>query len=101
MSSEWMENGSIDYFVGRDRHVNRIELVRHPPISTPTKPYRRAVQLVDVVNGLMHMHGLQMVHGDLKWVCIHFSQMKYLHTHISLVDEGEHPYQWGPAGLFR
>ena len=57
MSSEWMENGNINYFVGRDRHVNRIELVRHPPMTTFTKPYRCAVQLVDVVNGLMHMHG--------------------------------------------
>ena len=27
MVSAWMENGSINEFVGKDRHVNRIELV--------------------------------------------------------------------------
>ena len=26
--SEWMENGNINDFIKRDRHVNRIELVR-------------------------------------------------------------------------
>jgi len=28
MVSAWMENGNINEFVGKDRHVNRIELVR-------------------------------------------------------------------------
>ena len=27
--SEWMENGNINDFIGRDRHVNRAELVRY------------------------------------------------------------------------
>jgi len=27
MVSAWMENGNINEFVGKDRHVNRIELV--------------------------------------------------------------------------
>jgi len=27
MVSEWMENGNINEFVGKDRHVNRTELV--------------------------------------------------------------------------
>ena len=30
MVSEWMENGNINEFVERDRHVNRTELVRCP-----------------------------------------------------------------------
>jgi len=34
MISAWMENGNINEFVGKDRHVNRIELVRVDP--TPT-----------------------------------------------------------------
>jgi serine/threonine protein kinase len=34
MVSEWMENGNINEFVGKYRHVNRIMLVRHPSIST-------------------------------------------------------------------
>jgi len=28
MVSTWMENGNINEFVGKDRHVNRIDLVR-------------------------------------------------------------------------
>jgi len=28
MVSVWMENGNINEFVGKDQHVNRIELVR-------------------------------------------------------------------------
>jgi len=28
MVSAWMENGNINEFVGKDQHVNRIELVR-------------------------------------------------------------------------
>ena len=35
--SEWMENGNINEFVGRDEHINRTQLVRHPPISTPAR----------------------------------------------------------------
>ena len=34
MVSEWMEHGNINEFVGKDKHVNRTELVRRP--STPT-----------------------------------------------------------------
>ncbi|KAF9642386.1 kinase-like protein [Thelephora ganbajun] len=48
MVSEWMENGNINEFIGRDRSTNRTAL------------------LVDVANGLKHMHDLHIVHGDLK-----------------------------------
>jgi serine/threonine protein kinase len=37
MVSEWMENGDINGFVRKDKHVNRTELVRRPPIPTPTR----------------------------------------------------------------
>ena len=36
MVSEWMENGNITMFIGKDKHVNRTELVRLPSIPTPT-----------------------------------------------------------------
>jgi serine/threonine protein kinase len=75
MVSEWMEHGNINEFVAKDKHVNRTELVRRPSIPTSMGPYRRFVQLVGVANGLMHMHGLLMVHGDLKGVRIFSNKM--------------------------
>ncbi|KAF9641991.1 kinase-like protein, partial [Thelephora ganbajun] len=48
MVSEWMENGNINEFVGRDEYTNRTAL------------------LVDVANGLKYMHDRYIVHGDLK-----------------------------------
>ena len=68
MVSEWMEHGNIIEFVEKDKHVNRTELVRRPLIPTPQMPDRRVVQLIDVANGLAYVHGLRMVHGDLKGV---------------------------------
>jgi serine/threonine protein kinase len=38
MVSKWMENGNINEFVEKNRHANRIELVRRPSIPTPTSP---------------------------------------------------------------
>jgi serine/threonine protein kinase len=67
MVSEWMENGNINEFIQKDEHVNRTELVRCH--LTPQEPYRCTVwQLVGVANGLMYMHDLRIVHGDLKGV---------------------------------
>ncbi|KAF9649121.1 kinase-like protein [Thelephora ganbajun] len=48
MISEWMENGNINQFIEKDRHVNR------------------AMLLVDVANGLKYLHDLWIVHGGLK-----------------------------------
>ena len=33
--SEWMENGNINDFIERYRHVNRVELVRYSPLHEP------------------------------------------------------------------
>jgi len=48
MVSNWMENGTINQFVKDNQDANRIDL------------------LVDAVKGLMYMHDLHVVHGDLK-----------------------------------
>jgi serine/threonine protein kinase len=34
MVSEWMEDGNVNEFVEKNKHVNRIELVRRPLILT-------------------------------------------------------------------
>jgi len=48
MVSSWMEHGTINEFIERDQRVDRVDL------------------LIGIVNGLMYMHRLQVVHGDLK-----------------------------------
>ncbi|KAF9649109.1 kinase-like protein [Thelephora ganbajun] len=48
MVSEWMENGNINEFIGRDGYTNRTAL------------------LADVANGLKYMHDRYIIHGDLK-----------------------------------
>jgi len=66
MVSEWMENGNIDAFVQRNPNANRTELVR--TLLDPHVPSTNIVQLIDVAKGLAYMHGLHLVHGDLKGV---------------------------------
>ncbi|KAF9642090.1 kinase-like protein [Thelephora ganbajun] len=48
MVSEWMDHGNISDFVKKHEEINRVQL------------------LVDAANGLEYMHGINMVHGDLK-----------------------------------
>lgn len=48
MISEWMDNGNIIRFIGRNPDVNR------------------AMLLVDIADGLKCIHDLHIVHGDLK-----------------------------------
>jgi len=66
MISEWMENGNINEFIKKNQHRNRTELVSRLLISVGRWLIR--VQLVGAVNGLVYMHSLHLVHGDLKGV---------------------------------
>ena len=66
MVSEMMTNGNIVDYI-RSKRANRLCLVRLP--FSPQRPnYRLYSQLRDVANGLQHLHGLGIVHGDLKGV---------------------------------
>jgi len=56
MISEWMDQGNINEFVRSNDGVNRVQL------------------LVEAANGLEYMHGLHMVHGDLKGANILINQ---------------------------
>ena len=67
MISEWMDHGNINEFLETHEGVNRVQLVSDDTtygrnLSNPL------LQLVDAANGLEYMHGLRMVHGDLKGV---------------------------------
>ena len=67
MISEWMDNGNINEYVKGHEGVNRVQLVSNDITSRGDKR-NWLIQLVDVANGLEYMHGLHMVHGDLKGV---------------------------------
>ena len=73
MVSEWMVNGSINQFIMTNKDVNRFELVGfgYPPSCAPHS--LRSIlptQLQDVSKGLIYMHNQEMIHGDLKGVCL-------------------------------
>ena len=78
MISEWMDNGNINEYVKGHEGVNRVQLVSND-ITSRRNECNWLIQLVDVANGLEHMHGLHMVHGDLKGVCPYWRPM-YNHS---------------------
>ena len=67
MISEWMDHGNINEFMEKHEGVNRVQLVSDG-ITSRRNRFDPIIQLVDATNGLEYMHGLQMVHGDLKGV---------------------------------
>ena len=65
MVSEWMDYGNINEFVKNHEWGNCLQLVSN--CATARGDRRdRFVQLVDAASGLEYMHGIHMVHGDLK-----------------------------------
>ena len=67
MISEWMDHGNINEFVEKHEGINRVQLVSDG-ITPLVNVFNWLIQLVDAANGLEYMHGLQMVHADLKGV---------------------------------
>jgi len=65
--SEWMDHGNINEFVEGHKGINRVQLVSDEIPSCGNR-FSQSIQLVDAANGLGYMHGLDMVHGDLKGV---------------------------------
>ena len=91
MVSEWMDNGNINQFIGKDQLFNRPMLVRHP--ANLCRELADIVQLIDVANGLVYLHDLRIVHGDLKGVPVSpklTSRISYLFTKANiLINKGK------------
>lgn len=68
MVSEWMDHGNINEFIENHEGVNRIQLVSTCGIYLAEFLLYCFIQLIDAANGLEYMHGISMVHGDLKGV---------------------------------
>ena len=67
MVSEWMHRGNINEFIRKHKEVNRAQLVSYRVL--PRDHWCDWFQkLVDVAHGLEYLHGLRIVHGDLKGV---------------------------------
>ena len=67
MVSEWMDNGNINEFIRKHEEVNRAQLVSSRVFLCDYR-YDWFQKMVDVAHGLEYLHGLRIVHGDLKGV---------------------------------
>ena len=73
--SEWMPNGSLIDYLGKNSGVNRIDLVSPSrTINALLMPFFS--KLLDVAEGLAYLHAQHTTHGDLKGVsaprgCLH------------------------------
>jgi serine/threonine protein kinase len=65
--SEWMEEGTISGYLQRHPYKHRAAFVRiYPALSL--WPMLMHCQMRDILHGLMYMHNLDVIHGDLKAV---------------------------------
>jgi serine/threonine protein kinase len=66
--SEWMPGGELREYVKLNRDANPIRLVSpFLPISTKISP---PLQLLGIAEGLAYLHSCNVIHGDLKGVCV-------------------------------
>jgi serine/threonine protein kinase len=67
--SEWMSGGTLTVFLREHPDWERSFLVRHCDITWGRSELRLS-QVIDILQGLGFMHSLDVVHGDLKPVCV-------------------------------
>jgi serine/threonine protein kinase len=65
-----MEHGNVVEFLNANPRANRLELVMILSTDLHINPNLSIFfQLSDVADGLFYLHGIGLVHGDLKGVC--------------------------------
>ena len=65
--SEWMPNGTLTDYLGKNPDVNRVDLVSlYRAINALPIPFFS--KLLDVAEGLFYLHSKHTTHGDLKGV---------------------------------
>ena len=81
--SEWMPNRNLKEYMRSNPGANRLHLVSPLSVSLQSPPpiNHLYTQLSGVVSGMTYLHGLKIVHGDLKGVIMVSS------VHITTADE--------------
>jgi serine/threonine protein kinase len=67
--SEWMSGGTVTAFLQEHPDWDRSFLVSHD-VNAWSHSEPRFPQVSDILQGLGFMHSLDVVHGDLKPVCV-------------------------------
>ena len=65
--SEWMPNGTLIEYLGKNPGANRVDLVSFSPVITASLvPF--SPKLLDIAEGMAYLHAKHATHGDLKGV---------------------------------
>ena len=67
--SHWMSGGDLREYIKKNPSAHRVGLVGSLLLCLSHTYYRR--QLSDAAEGLCYLHSCDVVHGDLKGVCVH------------------------------
>jgi serine/threonine protein kinase len=68
--SEWMSGGTVTAFLVERPDWERSFLVSRCNLNAGTLAEPRSLKIIDILQGLGFMHSLDVVHGDLKPVCV-------------------------------
>jgi serine/threonine protein kinase len=68
--SEWMSGGTVTAFLVERPDWERSFLVSRCDPNAGTLAEPRSPKIIDILQGLGFMHSLDVVHGDLKPVCV-------------------------------
>ena len=79
--SEWMSNGTLKEYTRSNPEANRLQLVGPLSVALQSFPPIHSFQLSEVASGVAYLHGLEIVHGDLKGV------IPVSSVHIMLADK--------------
>ena len=66
--SSWMSGGDLPYYLKENPDADRLELVCALLLCLSHAHSR--YQLSDVARGICHLHSCNVIHGDLKGVCV-------------------------------